>query len=201
MKKALIIVDVQNDFCQGGSLEVPQANQIIPYINLLMQENSYDQIILTQDFHPAGHKSFASSNRAQIGDTIDLEGYAQFMWPDHCVQGSIGAEFHEDLNLEKVQHIVQKGTRMNVDSYSGFWDNNKRHKTDLDDYLRFHEIELVEICGLALDYCVKFTALDAQDLGYITCVHFQGTRAVNVQPHNGRDAIYQMLEKGVTFLG
>lgn len=201
MKKALIIVDVQNDFCQGGSLEVPQANQIIPYINLLMQENSYDQIILTQDFHPAGHKSFASSNRAQIGDTIDLEGYAQFMWPDHCVQGSIGAEFHEDLNLEKVQHIVQKGTQMNVDSYSGFWDNNKRHKTDLDDYLRFHEIELVEICGLALDYCVKFTALDAQDLGYITCVHFQGTRAVNVQPHNGRDAIYQMLEKGVTFLG
>lgn len=201
MKKALIIVDVQNDFCQGGSLEVPQANQIIPYINLLMQENSYDQIILTQDFHPAGHKSFASSNRAQIGDTIDLEGYAQFMWPDHCVQGSIGAEFHEDLNLEKVQHIVQKGTQMNVDSYSGFWDNNKRHKTDLDDYLRFHEIELVEICGLALDYCVKFTALDAQDLGYITCVHFQGTRAVNVQPHNVRDAIYQMLEKGVTFLG
>lgn len=201
MKKALIIVDVQNDFCQGGSLEVPQANQIIPYINLLMQENSYDQIILTQDFHPAGHKSFASSNRAQIGDTIDLEGYAQFMWPDHCVQGSIGAEFHEDLNLEKVQHIVQKGTQMNVDSYSGFWDNNKRHKTDLDDYLRFHEIELIEICGLALDYCVKFTALDAQDLGYITCVHFQGTRAVNVQPHNGRDAIYQMLEKGVTFLG
>lgn len=201
MKKALIIVDVQNDFCQGGSLEVPQANQIIPYINLLMQENSYDQIILTQDFHPAGHKSFASSNRAQIGDTIDLEGYAQFMWPDHCVQGSIGAEFHEDLNLEKVQHIVQKGTQMNVDSYSGFWDNNKRHKTDLDDYLRFHEIELIEICGLALDYCVKFTALDAQDLGYITCVHFQGTKAVNVQPHNGRDAIYQMLEKGVTFLG
>ncbi|MBF5026460.1 bifunctional nicotinamidase/pyrazinamidase [Planobacterium oryzisoli] len=201
MKKALIIVDVQNDFCQGGSLEVPQANQIIPYINLLMQENSYDQIILTQDFHPAGHKSFASSNRAQIGDTIDLEGNAQFMWPDHCVQGSIGAEFHEDLNLEKVHHIVQKGTQMNVDSYSGFWDNNKRHKTDLDDYLRFHEIELVEICGLALDYCVKFTALDAQDLGYITCVHFQGTRAVNVQPHNGRDAIYQMLEKGVTFLG
>lgn len=201
MKKALIIVDVQNDFCQGGSLEVPQANQIIPYINLLMQENSYDQIILTQDFHPAGHKSFASSNRAQIGDTIDLEGHAQFMWPDHCVQGSIGAEFHEDLNLEKVQHIVQKGTQMNVDSYSGFWDNNKRHKTDLDDYLRFHEIELVEICGLALDYCVKFTALDAQDHGYITCVHFQGTRAVNVQPHNGRDAIYQMLEKGVTFLG
>ena len=201
MKKALIIVDVQNDFCQGGSLEVPQANQIIPYINLLMQENSYDQIILTQDFHPAGHKSFASSNRAQIGDTIDLEGYAQFMWPDHCVQGSIGAEFHEDLNLEKVQHIVQKGTQMNVDSYSGFWDNNKRQKTDLDDYLRFHEIELIEICGLALDYCVKFTALDAQDLGYITCVHFQGTRAVNVQPHNGRDAIYQMLEKGVTFLG
>jgi len=201
MKKALIIVDVQNDFCQGGSLEVPQANQIIPYINLLMQENSYDQIILTQDFHPPGHKSFASSNRAQIGDTIDLEGYAQFMWPDHCVQGSIGAEFHKELNLEKVQHIVQKGTQMNVDSYSGFWDNNKRHKTDLDDYLRFHEIELVEICGLALDYCVKFTALDAQDLGYITCVHFQGTRAVNVQPHNGRDAIYQMLEKGVTFLG
>jgi len=102
MKKALIIVDVQNDFCEGGSLAVPGANEIIPYINLLMQDNVYDEIILTQDWHPADHKSFASNNGKKIGETIILNGIPQFMWPDHCVQGTPGADFHPDLNREKV---------------------------------------------------------------------------------------------------
>ena len=201
MKKALIIVDVQNDFCEGGALAVPEAKEIIPYINLLMEENHYDQIVLTQDWHPADHKSFASNNGKNVGETIILNGVPQFMWPDHCVQGSNGAKFHPDLNISKVNHTVQKGTNSLIDSYSGFQDNNHFMKTGLDDYLKYHDIQLVEIVGLALDYCVKFTALDAVANGYVTCVHFNGTRAVNVKPENGKDAIYEMLQKGVTFLG
>lgn len=201
MKKALIIVDVQNDFCEGGALEVPRANEIIPYINLLMEKNEYDQIILTQDWHPDNHKSFASSNGKKIGDTIILNGIPQFMWPDHCVQGTFGAEFHKDLNIEKVNHIIQKGTNIDFDSYSGFQDNNQVVKTDLDDYLKTHDIQLLEIVGLALDYCVKYTCLDAANLGYVTCLHFNGTRAVNANPDSGKNAIYEMAENTVTILG
>lgn len=201
MKKALIIVDVQNDFCEGGSLEVPKANEIIPYINLLMENNTYDEIILTQDFHPANHKSFASNHPGNsIGQTIELNGIPQFLWPDHCVQGTKGAEFHPLLNTDKVTHIVKKGTNIEVDSYSGFQDNNQFSKTDLDDYLQSKNIQMVEIVGLAMDYCVKYTCLDAVNLGYLTCLHFSGTKAVNVKPTNGRDAIYEMIQKGVTIL-
>ena len=201
MKKALIIVDVQNDFCEGGALAVPEANSIIPYINLLMQDNEYDQIILTQDWHPAHHKSFASTNAREVGETISLNGVPQFMWPDHCVQGTFGAEFHKDLNRDKVTHIIQKGKNVEIDSYSGFQDNNHFMKTGLEDFLKYHDIQLVEIAGLALDYCVKFTALDAASAGFITCVHFNGTKAVNVKPDNAKNAIYEMLERGVTILG
>ena len=201
MKKALIIVDVQNDFCEGGSLAVPGANEIIPYINLLMEENEYDQIVLTQDWHPENHKSFASNNGKKVGDTIILNGIPQFMWPDHCVQGTFGAEFHKDLNREKVTHIVQKGTNPDFDSYSGFQDNNHLVITGLDDFLKYHDIQLLEIVGLALDYCVKFTCLDAAKLEYVTCLHFNGTRAVNPIPDSGKDAIYEMLQNTVTILG
>ena len=201
MKKALIVVDVQNDFCEGGALAVPKANEIIPYVNLLMEDSTYDEIILTQDWHPANHKSFASNNGKKVGESIELNGYSQFMWPDHCVQGSFGAEFHKDLNLEKVTHIVQKGKNPEVDSYSGFQDNNQLVKTDLEDYLKFKDIELVEIVGLALDYCVKYTCLDAAKLGYVTCLHFNGTRAVNTKPESGKNAIFEMLQNTVTILG
>lgn len=201
MKKALIVVDVQNDFCDGGALAVPGANEVIPYINELMQQNEYDQIVFTQDWHPADHKSFASNNGKKVGDIINLNGIPQFMWPDHCVQGTFGAEFHQDLNIPEGAHIVQKGKNPDFDSYSGFQDNNHFVKTDLDDFLKYHDIKLVEIVGLALDYCVKFTSLDAVQNGYITCLHFNGTKAVNVKPENGKDAIYQMIENGVTVLG
>lgn len=201
MKKALIIVDVQNDFCDGGALAVPGANEVIPYINELMKDNQYDQIVLTQDWHPADHKSFASTNGKKVGNSINLNGVPQFMWPDHCVQGTFGAEFHADLDRSKVTHIVQKGKNAEFDSYSGFQDNNHFMKTGLEDFLKYHDIQLVEIVGLALDYCVKFTCLDAVQGGFITCLHFNGTKAVNVKPENGRDAIYQMIENGVTVLG
>lgn len=200
MKKALIVVDVQNDFCENGALAVPESNSVIPYINLLMEDKNYDQIILTQDWHPANHKSFASNNNQKVGDTIILNEIPQFMWPDHCIQGSYGAEFHKDLNRENVTHIIQKGTNTEFDSYSGFQDNNHFMKTGLADYLKYHKIELVEIVGLALDYCVKFTCLDAVQEGFITCLHFNGTKAVNVKPESGRNAIYELLENGVTIL-
>ena len=200
MKKALIIVDVQNDFCEGGALEVPNANSIIPYINLLLEENEYDEIILTQDWHPADHKSFASNNGKNVGDTITLGGVSQFMWPDHCVQGTFGAEFHKDLNRDKVTHIIQKGKNAEIDSYSGFQDNNHFMKTGLEDYLKYHDIQLVEIVGLALDYCVKFTSIDAFDAGFITCLHFNGTKAVNVKADSAKNTIYDLVEKGITIL-
>lgn len=201
MKKALIVVDVQNDFCQGGSLAVPGANDIIPYINLLMEENDYDQIVFSQDFHPSGHKSFASSHNKNVGETIELGGHSQFLWPDHCVQGTFGAEFHKDLNSDKATHIIQKGKNPEVDSYSAFQDNHGLVKTGLEDYLKYHEIQLVEIVGLALDYCVKYTAIDAFNAGFLTCLHFSGTSAVNIKPENGRDTIYELLQQGVTILG
>ncbi len=201
MKKALIVVDVQNDFCEGGTLAVPQANDIIPYINMLVQDNQYEQVVFTQDWHPADHKSFASNNGKKVGETINLNGIPQFMWPDHCVQGTSGADFHSDLIVPVTAHIIKKGTNAEFDSYSGFQDNNHFMKTGLEDFLKYHEIQLVEIVGLALDYCVKFTCLDAVQSGFITCLHFHGTKAVNVKPENGRDAIYEMLSKGVTVLG
>ena len=201
MKKALIIVDLQNDFCDGGALAVPGASEIIPYINLLMEENQYEQIVLTQDWHPADHKSFASNNGQKIGDTIILNGIPQHMWPDHCAQETFGAESHKDLNRDKVTHSIQKGTNVDFDSYSGFQDNNHFTKTGLDDFLKYHEIQLVEIVGLALDYCVKFTCLDAAQLGYVTCLHFNGSRAVNVKPDSGKNAIYEMVQNTVTVLG
>ncbi|MRM82424.1 bifunctional nicotinamidase/pyrazinamidase [Riemerella anatipestifer] len=201
MKKALIVVDVQNDFCEGGALAVPNANEIIPYINLLIEENQYDKIIFTQDWHPANHKSFASNNGKKVGETISLNGVPQFMWPDHCIENSFGSEFHKDLDTSKVDYIVKKGKNSEIDSYSAFQDNNHFMKTGLADYLKKHDIQLVEIAGLALDYCVKYTCLDAVREGFLTCLHFNGTRAVNVKPENGRDAIYEMLENGVTILG
>ncbi|WP_417428915.1 bifunctional nicotinamidase/pyrazinamidase [Halpernia sp.] len=201
MKKALIIVDVQNDFCENGALAVPEANSIIPYINLLMEENKYEQIVLTQDWHPQNHKSFASNNGKKVGDTIILNGIPQFMWPDHCVQGSFGAEFHKDLNREKVTHIIQKGKNPEFDSYSGFQDNNHFVKTGLSDFLKYHDIELVEIVGLALDYCVKYTCLDAVKEGFITCLHFNGTKAVNLKPESAKNTIYELAKNTVTILG
>lgn len=199
MKKALLVVDVQNDFCEGGALEVPNANEIIPYINQLMDED-YDEIILSQDWHPADHKSFASNNNMKVGDTIILNGQPQYLWPDHCVQGTHGAEFHPDLRMDRVTHIVQKGTNPEVDSYSAFQDNNGMIQTDLEAYLNDKGIELVEVCGLAMDYCVEATCLDAAKRQFVTCLHFHGTKAVNVKPENERDSIYKMVQNFVSIL-
>lgn len=201
MKKALLVVDIQNDFCKGGALEVPHANEIIPYVNGLLEEDFYDEIVFTQDWHPANHLSFASNNGKNVGDAMVVNGIYQLMWPNHCVQNTFGAEFYKDLNVKKATHIIKKGEKIDVDSYSCFQDNNHDIKTGLSDYLKSKNIQLIEVVGLALDYCVKYTCLDAVREGFITCLHFKGTRAVNVKPENGRNAIYEMLENGVSILG
>ncbi|MFI2743720.1 bifunctional nicotinamidase/pyrazinamidase [Zhouia sp. PK063] len=198
MKKALIIVDVQNDFCQGGALQVPEANSIIPYINELQNKGIYDEIVLTQDFHPANHKSFASNNNRKIGEVINLHGLPQIMWPDHCIQGSLGVKFHIALKTDKVTRIIQKGKNPEVDSYSGFFDNNHLISTGLSEYLKSKDITAVDIVGLALDYCVKFTALDAIKEGFDTALLYTGTKAVNLKPSDYKDAVLEMVEAGVT---
>ena len=200
MKKALLVVDVQNDFCEGGALEVPGASQVIPYINELILRGNYDQIVYTQDWHPAQHRSFAANNGRQVGEMINLNGVPQYMWPVHCVENTSGADFHSELVVAAGSQIIKKGTHTDFDSYSAFQDNNHFMKTGLDDFLKSHEITMLEVVGLALDYCVKFTCIDAVNLGYFTCLHYNGTRAVNVRPENGKDTIIELLENRVSVL-
>lgn len=198
MKKALIVVDIQNDFCQGGSLEVADAEQIIPYVNHLMKTENYDEIILTQDFHPKRHFSFASTHQKKVGDSILLDDVEQVLWVEHCVQGTFGAEFHQDLEADWATKIVQKGTILEIDSYSTFFDNHRKNNTGLAEYLQSKNVGNVEVVGLALDYCVKYTCLDAVSEGFATTLHFRGTRAVNLNPNDAQQTIYELLEKGIS---
>lgn len=175
---ALIIVDIQNDFLKGGSLEVPNANEVIPVINRLQEQ--HELIVATQDWHPYNHKSFASQHTDKFEfDTIDLNGLEQVLWPDHCVQGTFGAEFHKDLNTYKIETIFRKGMDKEVDSYSGFYDNGRRKNTGLLGYLKDRNVNEVSIAGLASDFCVIFTANDALDLGFKTNVIESGSRPIN----------------------
>lgn len=200
MKKALLIVDVQNDFCENGNLAVPEANSIIPYINSLIANNNYDEIILSQDYHPNNHKSFASVNHKNIGEEIILNGLPQIMWPDHCVQGSFGAEFHALLNTKSATKIIQKGLNIEVDSYSAFYDNNKEISTGLSDYLKDKNIKTLEVTGLALDYCVKYSCLDAVKEGFETFLHFKGTKAVNIKDDDTKDSLYELILNGINII-
>ena len=189
MKKALIIVDVQNDFLPGGSLAVGEGDEIIPFvINLMNKEEHYALIVATQDWHPPDHGSFASAHPgAKPFEMGELSGLEQVFWPDHCVQGEEGARIHRDIlqPLIKITEtgqrtmIIKKGQHVEVDSYSAFFDNARRHDTGLHRALQSYEIKEVDIVGLAFDYCVKFTALDAVSLGYETTVLLQGTRSVD----------------------
>lgn len=184
-KSALLIIDVQNDFCKNGSLEVPDANSIISLINKIRTNELFDCIILTQDWHPLKHSSFASNHpNVKPFQTIQLsfsngKKYDQVAWPNHCVQETSGAEFHSNLIIRESDLIVQKGTNINIDSYSGFFDNEKEHKTQLDDLLKERNIKRIYLCGLAFDYCVGYTALDAIDLGYETIVIEDACRGIS----------------------
>ncbi|MEN2284402.1 bifunctional nicotinamidase/pyrazinamidase [Algoriphagus sp. SE2] len=196
---ALIIVDVQNDFLPGGSLAVQNGDEVIPIINKLQEQFQF--IVATQDFHPADHGSFAANHPGKkIGDFVTLGGLSQILWPVHCVQGTFGAEFHKDLNRHNWKAIFQKGKNPEVDSYSGFFDNARKESTGLADYLKKEGIKKVYITGLALDYCVKFTALDAHSLGFETYLIFDACRAVNIDPMDGNFAIEEMAKLKINII-
>lgn len=176
--KTLIIVDLQNDFLDGGSLAVPNGNEVIPIINEI--QNDFDLIVATQDWHPANHKSFAANhlNKNEF-EVIDLNGLQQVLWPIHCVQGSFGAEFYSELNFNKIEAIFRKGMDAEIDSYSGFFDNGKRKNTGLFGYLKDRNVTEVFVCGLAADYCVQFTANDALNLGFKTTIIDNATKPID----------------------
>jgi nicotinamidase/pyrazinamidase len=187
MSKALLIVDVQYDFLPGGSLAVPGGDEILkPILKII---NSYDLVIFTQDWHPADHCSFKENGG---------------IWPRHCVQADHGSAIHESLFGPEMRDmmgagricLVQKGVNQDVDSYSGFWDNERKHKTDLDAILKRCEINEVHLTGIATDYCVKFTALDAVEAGYKTFLVIDACRGVNVAPGDADRAVEEMRDKG-----
>ncbi|EFC36219.1 predicted protein [Naegleria gruberi] len=195
-KRALIIVDVQNDFLEGGSLAVDNANDVIEVFNNIRQSVNWDLIVLTQDFHPRNHISFAVNHDMPVMSTKIMEdGTEQIMWPVHCVQGTRGAEFHPDLIVEDDDIVVEKGCNTNVDSYSGFFDNNKKHQTKLDEILKSHGITDTYIAGVALDVCVKYTSLDSVSLGYNTFLIKDASRGVSQD--SVKIALQEMKEASV----
>jgi len=180
--KALIIVDLQNDFLPKGALAVPDSDGIIDRINEIQKK--YSIVVATQDWHPADHKSFASQHQDKKPfDVIDLNENQQTLWPDHCVQGSKGAELTSKLNTDKISAIFRKGTDKEIDSYSAFYDNNKKRSTGLHGYLQELNVDQVFICGLAADFCVYYTAKDALELGYSTTILDESTKPIDAEKY------------------
>ena len=195
MKRALILVDIQNDFIPGGSLAVAGGDEVVPVANRL--QPLFDLVVATQDWHPQSHGSFASNHPGRKpGERIELAGLPQVLWPDHCVQGSRGAEFHRDLDLSRVAKVFRKGTDPAIDSYSGFFDNGHRKATGLGDYLRDEKVMDVYVMGLATDYCVKWTALDAIQLGFRTHLIEDGSRGVELSKGDVAAAIDEVRRAG-----
>jgi len=193
--KALILVDIQNDFMPGGSLAVSGGDEIVSVANALM--TVADLVVATQDWHPADHGSFASAHQGRVpGDVIDLGGVSQVLWPDHCVQNSAGASFHSGLWVAGIDDAVRKGTDPNIDSYSGFFDNGHLKDTGLEALLVESGIEHLWLVGLATDYCVKYTALDGIEAGFSVTVVSDGVRAVNLSAGDGVSALDEMRSAG-----
>jgi len=176
--KALLLIDIQYDFLPGGALAVPEGDVIIPIINAI--QDQFDLVVATQDWHPTGHKSFASSHPVKnVFETIELQGLQQVLWPDHCVQGTCGAELTDAVNWNRTEAIFRKGTSLEIDSYSGFYDNGHLKATGLAEYLKGRQITDVYVAGLAADYCVYFTAKDALQVGFNTYVIEDATKAIS----------------------
>ena len=179
MTHALIVIDVQNDFCPGGALAVTDGDQIVPGINDLMAQA--DAVVLTQDWHPAGHSSFASGHDGHDPYALIQMPYGpQVLWPDHCIQGSTGAAFHTGLNTDRADMIIRKGYNPAIDSYSAFFENDHKTPTGLEGYLRTRGIDMLTIVGLATDFCVNFSAVDAAKLGFDVTVDLAATRAIDL---------------------
>ncbi len=186
--KALILVDLQNDFCPGGALAVNGGDEVIAIANRV--QSHFDLVVATQDWHPADHGSFAVNNEGyEVGDLIMLGGQPQMLWPEHCVAGSPGAEFVAGLDRDKISMVFPKGTDPEIDSYSGFFDNGHLKATGLATYLREKAVNTVYIMGLATDYCVKYTAMDARDEGFEVLLIEDGCRGVDLAPGDSEEAI------------
>ena len=178
-REALIVVDVQNDFCDGGALAVPGGSEVVPIINKMMDD--FRHVILTQDWHPPGHHSFASAHVGRSPfETIRASYGEQTLWPDHCVQGSAGAAFHPDLEATRAELIVRKGFRAEIDSYSAFFENDRSTPTGLAGYLRERGLTELSLVGLATDFCVSYSALDARRLGFAVKVIGGACRAIDL---------------------
>jgi len=177
---ALIVIDVQNDFCPGGALAVPEGDAIVPGISMLMAE--FPTVILTQDWHPADHLSFASQHRGRAPMELTQMPYGpQVLWPDHCIQGFIGAQFHPDLTVDRAELIIRKGFRRQIDSYSAFFENDHKTPTGLEGYLRTRGLTHLTMVGLATDFCVNFSAVDAAKLGFEVTVRMDLCRAIDFE--------------------
>ena len=177
MTHALLVIDVQNDFCPGGALAVPDGDVIVLGINALMDD--FGAVILTQDWHPAGHSSFASSHHAEPMSMTQMPYGPQVLWPDHCVQGTHGAAFHQDMRADRADMIIRKGVNPTIDSYSAFFENDRATPTGLEGYLRTRGITQLTLVGLATDFCVNYSAVDAAKLGFEVEVRMELCRAID----------------------
>lgn len=199
MMKALILVDIQNDFMPFGSLPVADGDAVVPVANALMPR--FSLVVATQDWHPPTHGSFASNHPGTSpGDVIELGSVEQVLWPDHCVQGTPGASFHSALEVARIDQVVRKGTDLSIDSYSGFFDNDERSATGLGDLLARQAVDEIVVLGLATDYCVRATVTDAIGLGFGVTVVADGCRAVDLSPGDGERALAAMRTEGARIL-
>ena len=194
MKSALLLVDIQNDFCPGGALAVPGGDRIVPVVNSLME--LFPEVVATKDWHPPGHISFASRFARPVMTTIDTPYGPQILWPDHCIRDTPGAEFHPELALAAIRHVVYKGCDPEIDSYSAFFDNARRQQTDLHRYLQETDVADIHLCGLATDYCVLYSALDALELGYDVTVIEDACQGVNVVAGDSDRALRSIVAAG-----
>ncbi len=194
--KTLILVDIQNDFMPGGALAVSHGDEVVPVINHIQRH--FDLVVATQDWHPADHGSFAANHPGRNpGDVIDLDGLKQVLWPVHYIQHTRGAEFVSELDTNGITKVFQKGTNPLMDSYSGFFDNGHRRATGLGDYLASRKVTEIYVMGLATDYCIKFTALDAVQLGFKTCLIKDGCRGVELMKGDTARSISETKRAGV----
>lgn len=197
--KALIIVDLQNDFLPGGALPVPHGDEVVPVANELQRH--FHLVVATKDWHPPDHGSFAANHkRKNPGDRIILDGIEQILWPVHCVQNTHGAEFAPSFDTSRIAHVFHKGVDPLIDSYSTFFDNAHRRHTGLAHYLKERSIKDIYLLGLALDYCVKYSALDARELGFNTHIILDGCRGIDLEPGDINRALDEMKAVGAVFL-
>lgn len=196
---ALLLVDIQNDFLPGGALAVPEGNEIIPVVKKLMA-SPFDLIVASKDYHPKGHISFASTHGKKVGERINWQGYEQILWPDHCIQETKGCALEQSIDADKIDRVFLKGNDPKIDSYSSFFDNQRLRSTGLAEYLKEHRIQKIAIVGLATDYCVLWSTLDALSLGFEVDVIVDGCRGIDIQRGDVAKAFQEMEEAGARLI-